>query len=208
MGWYRHGNEYSHQRLTSCTGPSNVTKTITFDYAPGTTTFGIGLSNFQSLDSPAFPITNHELFVNGLDEGTIETLAGTNWAPGLGNRPVTKRRSRVGPRRELLPGIVGPASSRTSHPWSLGGSGGAGLKAKDCGHKDCPPTRRRSAAPMCRNPRRSPGRSDTEPATGNPTASTTAASNVRARSRFACDRSVPATGLRVGADRQRFGVAL
>jgi hypothetical protein len=67
--------------------PSNsstdASKLITFNYAPGTTSFGIGLSNFQSLDSPSFPITNHDLYVNGVDLGTIEALAGPNWSPGL-----------------------------------------------------------------------------------------------------------------------------
>ena len=58
---------------------------ITFNYAPGATSFGIGLSSFQSTNppSPMFPITNHELFVNGVDIGTIEALAGANWTPGI-----------------------------------------------------------------------------------------------------------------------------
>jgi hypothetical protein len=47
--------------------PGNIADTITFDYAPGTRSFGIGLSNFQSPNSPQFPITNHDLFVNGID---------------------------------------------------------------------------------------------------------------------------------------------
>jgi hypothetical protein len=68
---------------SNCSSPANIAKTITFDYAPGTTTFGIGMGNFQSLNAPQFPFTNHELFVNGVDEGTIETLAGKNWTPGF-----------------------------------------------------------------------------------------------------------------------------
>jgi hypothetical protein len=69
----------------SCTIPNNVATNITFNYALGTTSFGIGLSNFQSINpaSPSFPITNHELFVNGVDMGVLETLAGTVWTPGL-----------------------------------------------------------------------------------------------------------------------------
>lgn len=69
-------------QLTSVSTPVVATLT-TFNYAPGTTLFGIGLSNFQSLDSPSFPISNHDLFVNGVDMGTMETLAGGNWSPGL-----------------------------------------------------------------------------------------------------------------------------
>jgi hypothetical protein len=58
---------------------------ITFNYAAGATSFGIGLSGFQSTNpAGAFPITNHELFINGMDIATIETLAGSNWTPGLG----------------------------------------------------------------------------------------------------------------------------
>jgi hypothetical protein len=55
----------------------------TFNIAPGASSVGIGLANFQSLDSPAYPVTNHELFINGVDVGTIETLAGANWIPGI-----------------------------------------------------------------------------------------------------------------------------
>jgi hypothetical protein len=57
----------------------------TFNYAAGATALGIGLSNFQSTSpvSPFFPITQHELFVNGVDLGVIETLAGANWSPGI-----------------------------------------------------------------------------------------------------------------------------
>src|SRR5262249_11503608 len=36
---------------------------------------------FQSLSTG---ITNHELFINGIDMGVIETLAGANWTPGFG----------------------------------------------------------------------------------------------------------------------------
>ena len=72
-------------QIDNCSTPSNIASTITFHYAPGTTQFGISLSNFQSTNpaSPSFPITNHELFVNGLDLGTVESLAGSNWSPGI-----------------------------------------------------------------------------------------------------------------------------
>jgi hypothetical protein len=72
-------------QLNSCTTPTGLATLTTFNYAPGTTFFGIALSNFQSVlpASPSFPITNHELFVNGIDEGTVESLAGSNWSPGI-----------------------------------------------------------------------------------------------------------------------------
>ena len=68
---------------SNCSLPANIAKQITFEYAAGTTTFGVGMGNFQSPNSPLFPITTHELFVNGIDEGTLESLAGSNWTPGL-----------------------------------------------------------------------------------------------------------------------------
>jgi len=51
---------------------------------------GIGLANFQSaLSSPTnpFPITDHTLFVNGRNLGTVESLSGVNWSGGLGQVP-------------------------------------------------------------------------------------------------------------------------
>jgi hypothetical protein len=71
--------------MSNCSSPANIANVITFNYAPGTTSFGLGMGNFQSLDTPPnqFPITNHELFVNGVEEGVLETLAGANWTPGL-----------------------------------------------------------------------------------------------------------------------------
>ena len=68
--------------MSNCSSPANIANVITFNYAPGTTSFGLGMGNFQSLGGP-IAITNHELFVNGMDEGVIETLAGANWTPGL-----------------------------------------------------------------------------------------------------------------------------
>jgi hypothetical protein len=56
---------------------------ITFAYAPGAESFGIGLGSFQSLNSPSFPITNHSLIINGSVIGSIEALAGANWSPGV-----------------------------------------------------------------------------------------------------------------------------
>jgi len=68
--------------LSSCTTPANIANVITFNYSAGTTSFGLGMGNFQSLGGP-IAITNHELFVNGIDEGELEALAGANWTPGL-----------------------------------------------------------------------------------------------------------------------------
>lgn len=31
-----------------------------------------------------FPITDHDLYINGVDQGTLESLAGATWTPGLG----------------------------------------------------------------------------------------------------------------------------
>ena len=68
----------------SSTNPSNIANLITFNYAPGTLSFGIGLSNFQSTNTPGgFAVTQHELFVNGVDIGVLDTLAGNNWTPGI-----------------------------------------------------------------------------------------------------------------------------
>jgi hypothetical protein len=64
-------------------GPTS--NTITFTIAGGATSIGFGLSNFQSLSLPSqngFPITDHELFVNGVSQGTIETIAAATMAPG------------------------------------------------------------------------------------------------------------------------------
>ncbi len=72
-------------QVTNCSGAPGTANLMTFNYAPGATSFGIGLSNFQSVNppSPSFPIANHELFVNGVDMGVLETLAGAAWSPGL-----------------------------------------------------------------------------------------------------------------------------
>jgi hypothetical protein len=69
----------------SATNPNNIANLTTFRYLPGTTAFGIGLSNFQSTDpaSPFFPVTQHDLIVNGVNLGSLETLAGNNWTSGI-----------------------------------------------------------------------------------------------------------------------------
>ena len=71
--------------FSNCTGPANIASSMALNYVPGTTSLGVGFGNFQSVSTPPsqFPITNHELFVNGIDEGVLETLAGANWTPGL-----------------------------------------------------------------------------------------------------------------------------
>jgi hypothetical protein len=45
---------------------------------------GLGLSNFQSLGGPT-PVTNHELIVNGVSRGVLETLL-PGYAPGVNVR--------------------------------------------------------------------------------------------------------------------------
>jgi hypothetical protein len=72
-------------QITSCNSPIGVAQTTTFNITPGASSFGIGLANFQSTSptSPAYPVTQHELFINGIDMGVLETLAGANWTPGI-----------------------------------------------------------------------------------------------------------------------------
>jgi PEP-CTERM motif len=79
------GPDVATNLLSNSIGDTNRANLIVFNYAPGATSFGIGLSNFQSTNpvSPQFPVTNHELFVNGVDMGVVETLAGAKWTPGL-----------------------------------------------------------------------------------------------------------------------------
>ena len=63
-------------------GSSSFATLTTFNY--GASSFGIGLSSFQSQSTPGgLAVGNHELFVNGVDMGMIETLAGANWTPGI-----------------------------------------------------------------------------------------------------------------------------
>jgi hypothetical protein len=77
------GTNLVTNQMTECDSPVGAAQTTTINITPGASSFGIGLANFQSLDSPEYPVTNHELFINGVDVGTIETLAGTNWTPGI-----------------------------------------------------------------------------------------------------------------------------
>ena len=60
-----------------------LAQAVEFNVAPGASAFGVGFANFQSLDSPEYPVNNHELFINGVDMGVLETLAGANWTPGI-----------------------------------------------------------------------------------------------------------------------------
>jgi hypothetical protein len=55
---------------------------VEFLIAGGARSFGVGLSNFQSLSAPGpqFPSNDHRLQINGVDFGTLEALAG--WVPG------------------------------------------------------------------------------------------------------------------------------
>ena len=83
------GSHYASNMTTNqfsnCNLPANIANLTTFDYAPGAASFGIGLANFQSTSppSPQFPITNHELFINGVSQGVLEVLAGANWSSGI-----------------------------------------------------------------------------------------------------------------------------
>jgi hypothetical protein len=72
-------------QAASCESPIGEEQTTTFNITPGASSFGIGLANFQSTSpaSPEYPITQHELFINGNDMGVLETLAGANWTPGI-----------------------------------------------------------------------------------------------------------------------------
>ncbi len=58
---------------------------VTFHAAGGVSSFGVALSSFQSNSSPSTqsPITDHRLFVNGIELGIVESLAGANFSPGL-----------------------------------------------------------------------------------------------------------------------------
>ncbi len=58
---------------------------VTFHAAGGVSSFGVGLSGFQSNSTPysQYPITDHTLFVNGVELGVLESLAGANFSPGL-----------------------------------------------------------------------------------------------------------------------------
>jgi hypothetical protein len=72
-------------QVSSCESAIGEAQTTTFNITPGASSFGIGLANFQSTSppSPEYPITQHELFINGNDMGVLETLAGANWTPGI-----------------------------------------------------------------------------------------------------------------------------
>lgn len=69
--------------LSNCNSPANLAGRMTLNFGPGATSVGVGFGNFQSLSSTAFPVTNHEMFVNGVDLGVLETLAGASWTAGL-----------------------------------------------------------------------------------------------------------------------------
>jgi hypothetical protein len=52
-----------------------------FAFNTGMKAVGVGLSNFQSLNTPRFPRTNHSYFINGQSMGLVESLPG--WIPGI-----------------------------------------------------------------------------------------------------------------------------
>jgi hypothetical protein len=57
---------------------------VYFVFAPAVQQVGVGLSNFQSLGGPS-PITNHQLLVNGVSLGNVETLL-PGWVGGVNVR--------------------------------------------------------------------------------------------------------------------------
>jgi hypothetical protein len=57
---------------------------VCFLLPPAVVSFGVGLSNLQSLGGPT-PITNHELIVNGVSRGLLETLL-PGFVPGVNTR--------------------------------------------------------------------------------------------------------------------------
>lgn len=59
-----------------CSTSTGLAQRVEFDYPAGATAFGIGLANFQAFNT-------HELFVNGVDQGSLETLGGARWTDGL-----------------------------------------------------------------------------------------------------------------------------
>ena len=56
-------------------GEGSRVSVVRFDYPAGTESFGVGLSSFQSLGFPDFPITDHNVYVNGQFVGVLEELA-------------------------------------------------------------------------------------------------------------------------------------
>ena len=64
--------------------PAEVARagSVEFLIAGGARSFGVGLSNFQSLSAPRlqFPSNDHLLKINGVDFGSLEALSG--WVPG------------------------------------------------------------------------------------------------------------------------------
>lgn len=48
---------------------------VRFDYPAGARSLGVGLASFQSLGTTDFPITDHNVYVNGQFVGVLETLA-------------------------------------------------------------------------------------------------------------------------------------
>ena len=54
--------------------------TVYFVFSTPMSKVGVGLSNFQSLGGP-IPVTQHELIVNGVSKGLVESLL-PGWAPG------------------------------------------------------------------------------------------------------------------------------
>ncbi|MAT68270.1 MAG: hypothetical protein CMJ58_01980 [Planctomycetaceae bacterium] len=64
---------------------ADLSQSITFHIGDGgASSFGVGMSDFQSLSSSSSPRTDHELFINGISYGTVESLGGAAFTPGQG----------------------------------------------------------------------------------------------------------------------------
>lgn len=71
------GNEFN-----SITNEGARANNVVFTFAGGARSFGVGLSNFQSLDALDFAVTDHDLYVNGQLFGRLETLLGDDMIAG------------------------------------------------------------------------------------------------------------------------------
>ncbi|MFC7419854.1 PEP-CTERM sorting domain-containing protein [Iodobacter arcticus] len=66
---------------------------VTFKLTTPISSFGVGLSNFQSLSThpSQYPITDHEVYVNGVNLGKLENIALPAFVPGITGRNVYLR---------------------------------------------------------------------------------------------------------------------
>lgn len=95
-GWTSFPNNFWDDSFALVNGGYGSNKAVrpfseytTFTFEAGASSVGVGLANFQSLAvNPynPFPITNHEILINGISLGTLESLAGANWTAGINVR--------------------------------------------------------------------------------------------------------------------------